>query len=135
MVEREKILQFALWCWHEDHFGVPVGHYSPDGYPGGSFGAAADPAEKYVKAWYATRVTETIDRSLPRIFAKYAAPSILARYINGEDLAGLVSPRIPGTPDERRAEFRNFALWVIEKVRQRLESDGWEPEQSFFEEV
>ena len=136
MVENElnKLLQVALWCWYEDHYGAQAGHYTPDGYPGGSFGAV-DQGEKYVRSWYATRVKETIDRNLPRIFAKYSAPAILARYITAGDLAGLVSPQIPGTPDERRAEFRNFAVWIIEKVRQRLEADGWAPKQSFFEEV
>ena len=136
MVENElnKLLQVALWCWYEDHYGAQAGHYTPDGYPGGSFGAV-DQGEKYVRSWYATRVKETIDRNLPRIFAKYSAPAILARYITAGDLAGLVSPQIPGTPDERRAEFRNFAVWIIEKVRQRLEYDGWAPRQSFFEEV
>ena len=136
MVENEssKLLQVALWCWYEDHYGAQAGHYTPDGYPGGSFGAV-DQGEKYVRSWYATRVKETIDQNLPRIFARYSAPAILARYITAGDLAGLVSPQIPGTPDERCAEFRNFALWIIEKVRQRLEYDGWAPKQSFFEEV
>jgi hypothetical protein len=129
-----KLLQFALWCWYEERFGAAVGHYTPDGYPGGSFGAV-DQTEKYVRSWYSTRVTETLDQSLPRIFAKYSAPAILARYITAGDLAGLVSPQIPGTPDERRAEFRNFAVWIIDRVRQRLEADSWAPNQSFFEEV